>query len=315
MKFGIPYMGSKSGIVKVICRNLPQAENFYDLFGGGFCVTHAMLALHPKRYKRFFFNEIEHGTVDLIQRAIRGEFNYDRFKPKFISREEFFKNKDTCAYTRLIWSFGNNQKDYLFGEDIEPYKRSLHNAVVFNEFDEMAKKVFGKDRFDEKSTITQRRLFSRWATKIRVGELQQLQRLQRLEQLEQLERLQQLERLERLERLELTSLDYRAVEIRPNSVVYCDPPYAGTAEYTRPFDHVAFWLWARECKHPIFISEYWAPDDFRIVLSIEKKSRLSGKGATKTLNECLFVNPTGAEHLSSIGVKTFPNTGKRRANW
>jgi hypothetical protein len=178
MKFGIPYMGSKSGIARVICRNLPGAENFYDLFGGGFCISHCVLALHPKKYKRFFFNEIEPGTVDLIRRAIAGEFNYTRFKPPFVSREEFLQKKDRCAYTRLLWSFGNNQKCYLFGEDIEPYKRSLHNAVVFNQFDETAKKVFGKERFDEKSTITQRRLFSRWATKTRIGELQQLEQLQ-----------------------------------------------------------------------------------------------------------------------------------------
>jgi site-specific DNA-adenine methylase len=33
--YGIPYMGSKSDIVASIALNLPPAENFYDLFGGG----------------------------------------------------------------------------------------------------------------------------------------------------------------------------------------------------------------------------------------------------------------------------------------
>jgi hypothetical protein len=76
--------------------------------------------------------------------------------------------------------------------------------------------------------------FSRWATKMRIGELEQLEQLQ---QLERLERLQltgaDCSELEQLLQLELTSLDYRAVEIKPNSVVYCDPPYAGTASYTQ----------------------------------------------------------------------------------
>jgi site-specific DNA-adenine methylase len=297
MNFGIPYMGSKSGIVKILCRSLPSAENFYDLFGGGFSVTHAMIELHPKKYQRFHFNELEADTVELIKRAIAGEFNCDRFKPPWVSREDFFRKKDQCAYARVIWSFGNNQKNYLFGEDIEPYKRSLHNAVVFNEFDDLAKKVFGKNKFDDKSTITQRRLHARWATKTRAGELQQLQ---------------QLERLEQLQRLDFTSLNYQSVEIKPNSVVYCDPPYSGTAGYTKPFDHKRFWAWAEALPHPCFISEYSAPNNFRVVFSIEKKSRLSSKGLTKTAHETLFVNPAGQSLLESMGIKTFANHGGRR---
>lgn len=308
MNFGIPYMGSKAGIARVICRALPGAENFYDLFGGGFSITHCMMHLHPKKYRRFFFNEFEPSNVDLIKRAIAGEFNYERFAPPFVSRSEFAAKKDTCAYTRLLWSFGNNQKNYLFNKEIEPLKRSLHNAVVFNQFDEFARKIFRKDRFAEASTITQRRLVSRRAVMLsRNGELQQLEHLERLQQL------QQLERLERLERLHLTALDYRAVEIKPDSVVYCDPPYAGTAGYTNPFDNAAFWAWARKLSAPVFVSEYAAPADFRVVLSIEKKSKLSQKGSTHTKNEMLFANEAAATMLASIGAKTFENTGRRTA--
>lgn len=35
MNYGIPYMGSKSGIARDIVPRLPSAKNFYDLFGGG----------------------------------------------------------------------------------------------------------------------------------------------------------------------------------------------------------------------------------------------------------------------------------------
>ena len=41
-------MGSKSGIVTELCRAFPKADNFYDLFGGGFAVSHFML-LHRGR--------------------------------------------------------------------------------------------------------------------------------------------------------------------------------------------------------------------------------------------------------------------------
>ena len=307
MNFGIPYMGSKSGIASVICRSIPSAENLYDLFGGGFCVTHCMLSMRPEKYRRYFFNEIEADTVGLIKRAISGEFNYEKFKPPFISHVEFMARKDSCAYTRLLWSFGNNQKCYLFGEDIEPKKKSLHNAVVFNQFDDFAIMAIGIPKFVERWTITQRRLYARGATVRRMGELQRLQQLERLEQLEQLERLEQ------LQQLEMSSLDYAEVPILPNSVVYCDPPYAGTAKYTRPFDHARFWNWAALLPHPVFISEYQAPAEFRVALSIEKKSRLSGVGMKATKNEMLFVNGAGAELLESLGRKTFNNLGVRTA--
>ena len=39
MNYGIPYMGSKSTVAASIALNFPEAENFYDPFGGGFSMT------------------------------------------------------------------------------------------------------------------------------------------------------------------------------------------------------------------------------------------------------------------------------------
>jgi len=39
----IPYMGSKQQIVKQLLEQIPTAENFYDLFGGGGSVTEGAL--------------------------------------------------------------------------------------------------------------------------------------------------------------------------------------------------------------------------------------------------------------------------------
>lgn len=61
--------------------------------------------------------------------------------------------------------------------------------------------------------------------------------------------------------------DYRdcTPDIDANTVVYCDPPYAGTTGYkgTAPFDHDAFWtvcrMWA-DTGALVFVSEYSCPE-------------------------------------------------------
>lgn len=287
--WGIPYMGSKSDIISSLALNFPKAENFYDLFGGGACVSHYLLAEKPNWYKNFFYNEIEQTTVQLIQDVLDGK--YKDFKPPWVSREEFFAKKDTDAYTRLIWSFGNNQRCYIFGQDIELYKKSLHQAVVFDEFDDTARQVTKLNRWPKNiDTIKQRRLYISQRIKFDMPhstptELLQLQQLQHLQRLERLERLEQLER-----KLTTTALDYREVTIKPDSVVYCDIPYKGTASYVSTFNHSEFYEWARTRDFPVFISEYQMPDDFKAVYTIKKKTKLSGKGMTAHHDEKLYWN-------------------------
>ncbi len=280
--FGIPYMGSKDKIIHKIASVLPKAENFYDLFGGGFSVSHYMA--YFKKYPRVIYNEFKSDVVQLVRDAIAGKYNYNVFKPEWISREEFMRRKDTDAYVRCLWSFGNNQKDYLFGEENELRKKSLHNAVVFNEFDAQAIDLLKIKSFPSHLSIRGRRLMCRSIIVNRTGELEQLQ------QLERLERLQQLERLERLQQLELSSKSYDEVEILPNSVIYCDPPYKGTADYITPFNHDKFWQWVRTNPHPVFVSEYQAPPDMKTIMAINKKTTLSSKGMTATKPEKLFGN-------------------------
>ena len=268
-------MGSKDGIAYKIAPLFPKADNFYDLFGGGFAMSHFMVYHHANKYKRFFYNELKSDVVQLISDAIAGRYNYNVFKPKWISREEFMLKKDQDAYIRCLWSFGNNQKDYLFGKDSELNKRSLHNAVVFNDFDTLVIKLLRINSFPAHLSIRGRRLLCRSLVVERKGELQQLERLQQLQQLEQLERLQRLQRLQQLERLELSSLSYDRVQILPNSVVYCDPPYKGTADYIASFDHDKFWDWVRIQANPVFVSEYNAPKDIKVIMAVNRKDRLS----------------------------------------
>lgn len=284
-KYGIPYMGSKGNIAEKIISFLPIAENFYDLFGGGFSISHC--AMISKKWNQVHYNEINADTVDLVKRAIDGEFNYNKFKPKFISREEFFEKKDSDPYIRIVWSFGNNQKDYLFSKEIEGYKKSLHNFVVFGELDETAKKYLGIEKNPSIDDITARRIFCRQRIKQIRGDIQRLQQLQ------------QLERLQQLEQLRTSSLSYEQVPIKSNSIVYCDPPYKGTAEYNVSFDHDKFYKWCVSSPFPVFVSEYdMKVDGMYLVNYFNKRSMLSADKSVGYKVEKIYANKIAVELLN-----------------
>ena len=81
----------------------------------------------------------------------------------------------------------------------------------------------------------------------------------------------------------IESHDYRELAIPPKSVIYCDPPYAGTSHYASKFDNDAFWCWARAKAndgHTVFVSEYGAPVDFECVWEKKLSSSLSANGVT-----------------------------------
>lgn len=288
IKYGIPYQGSKTKLVERIARFFPNADHFYDLFGGGFSVSHYMMRHRSKSYDSFHYNELRTGMCELIRDAFDGKYNYDVFKPEWINREKFMAEKESNAYIKIIWSFGNNGDDYLFGKEIESQKRSIHQAVVFDEFDVFMHETFKIDRWPNKLTITGKRLYLRRLINSRVD-------LQRLEQLERLEQLQQLERLQQLQQLQLTNLDYRDVQIKNNSVIYCDIPYKGTADYGNSFSHSDFFDWADKQTNPLFISEY-SVDDQRFYLIKEFNHRSSySSGRNDPVKERLYGNKLAYE--------------------
>ena len=291
MNYGLQYMGSKSKIISQFAYLFPKADNFYDLFGGGFSVSHFMIQRHSKDFKEFHFNEIRSGICEIVQRAIKGEYSYERFKMPWVTREEFFEKKESDAFIKVIWSFGNNGKNYLLGKHIENEKRSLHQCVVFGDFDEFSKKFTGMTKWPDNVSFPNRRLFlMARARHVKRLDLQKLERLQQLERLEQLERLQQLEQLQQLERLTFYSDDYRKIEIKNNSVIYCDIPYKGTAEYDESFNHAEFFDWAHAQTSPVFISEYKIDDTrFKLLKEFKHKSGFSG-GTGAAFSERIYGN-------------------------
>lgn len=72
-----------------------------------------------------------------------------------------------------------------------------------------------------------------------------------------------------------------------NTLIYCDPPYAGTSGYkTGAFDHDKFFNWCREQakNNIVFVSEYNAPSGFIKVWQGEIKTNFASSRKTATHN-------------------------------
>lgn len=129
MTYGIGYQGSKNRIANDIIDILPPGNRFVDLFAGGCSVTHC--AMLSGKYNRFLANDIDCRIPQTFKDAIEGKFENER---RWISRDDFFKMKDSDMYVRLIFSFGNNQRGYMYSTNIEPYKKACHYAIAFYEW-------------------------------------------------------------------------------------------------------------------------------------------------------------------------------------
>ena len=96
---------------------------------------------------------------------------------------------------------------------------------------------------------------------------------------------------ENIKGVELVSSSYNGLEIPPNSIIYCDPPYEGTTGYKDKFNHEDFWTWCRvmSCEgHTIFVSEYNAPADFTCIWQQELNVSVAKNGKHKKAVEKLF---------------------------
>lgn len=370
--FGVPYKGSKNSIVRKILPYLPPAKHFYDLFAGGCAMTHA--ALLTSRYDHFYANDLQGDGLKLFLSAIRGDFKNEK---RWISRQDFEKMKNSDPYVSLCWSFGNNQRNYMYAAEIEPWKQALHYARMYHdtslfgnmgiqtdgscadiinhekeykrlyirwwlsrqkyskeEIDELIDRCKGNIKVQEEelrqylvralkaSGLTQSEVQRRLGTQTASHYFGKSQWVFPMEEhyrkmqtfmplpkdyneiiglrnlwqsLQSLQSLQRLQRLQRLQSLEATYLDYRAVEIKPDSVIYCDPPYIGTDEYgcegeVQTFDHAVFYDWCCKQNELVIISEYRMPMDRFACIDIFNKRTLLGSASNgKVRQERLFV--------------------------
>ena len=100
-----------------------------------------------------------------------------------------------------------------------------------------------------------------------------------------------LKQLPKIKDVDFVFASYEDLQIPPNSLIYCDPPYEGTTKYKDDFDHPKFWQWCRDMAskgHIIFVSEYNAPHDFECVWQKEIVSSLTQDTGSKKAVEKLF---------------------------
>lgn len=272
-RYGMPYKGSKNAIAEWVVDMLPKADTLADLFCGGCAITHC--AMERRKYQQYIINDIDARLPVLFEDSIAGKYTTDNQR-EFITREEFFKRKDSDAYVALVWSFGNNGQDYIYGKELEDYKAAYHAAVFGDNVDEL-KKFLPKIENPKETDVDgrYRNIKKQIASQINSNDLRSVERLQSLQSLQRLQRLQG---------------DYQAVEVPDGAVIYCDIPYVGTncGKYGG-FDHPRFYEWAKRQQN-LFVSEYYMPDDFVLLGEREKTILSSAIGGCNKSIERIYTN-------------------------
>lgn len=131
-------MGSKRKLATRILAAMPKRDTLVDLFCGGCAVAHA--AMDGNKFQNIIINDINPMCTQLFTRALRGEYLDER---RWISRDDFEQLKHTDPYVAIVWSFGNNMRDYMYSREVEPLKRAMHYAIYFSDFAPLAELLPG----------------------------------------------------------------------------------------------------------------------------------------------------------------------------
>lgn len=118
MTYGMPYMGSKSQIAEWVVGNLPDANNLYDLFGGGGAITDC--AAQSGKYKKIIYNDIDSTIVNGFLKAVNRLTIAHEIAHCFLHRGDkvsFARMENVPAYMNPEW-----QANAFAGEVLAPYK-------------------------------------------------------------------------------------------------------------------------------------------------------------------------------------------------
>ena len=100
-----------------------------------------------------------------------------------------------------------------------------------------------------------------------------------------------LKQVQRIKGVDFRNSNYEDLEIPNQSVIYCDPPYAGTTKYKDRFDNDRFWQWCDkqfQNGHKVFVSEYVAPEGWKCIWQKEVNNSLTKNTGGKKGVERLF---------------------------
>lgn len=281
MNFGLPYTGSKNKIANWVCDILPNANTLYDLFAGGGAITH--YASLNRKYNNYIVNDLNSLCIKGLKMAFNGEFKNET---RWISRDDFFKLKDTDYYVACCYSFGNNFRTYSYSKETEQFEKAMHYSVFFNDnyllqkFVNIDNLTYTSDNIQDRMIYLRKYLHNFTNFKDKKIQLQNLERLTRLQSFECLQK----------DNIKFYSDDYQNIPLTDkDAVIYCDIPYANKAKYKHSFDYERFYLWAERQEVPIYISEYEMPKDrFICVAEKEKRCTFSSTNNSKVAIERIF---------------------------
>ena len=278
---GLPYVGNKGQKAQKVIDVLPAGNRFIDVFGGGGSIS--LTAASSGKYDTVIYNDRRKTVVNLLKAFIEDNPHFDLTKYVYMDRETFYNWRDNQpdsierTLVLTVWSFSNNLHDYLWGKKIEKEKLQLTRAIFFGDtgtqLDELYEYAKSETTIAGKYTA-----YHKWRREMMITRPKQLQQLERLQRLQQLQQLQQ---------LEYSTLDYRDLVIRPDDVVYCDPPYVNTGVDYGGWDPDAFYAWLAACPaKQIYISEYTQLPNTDVAFNLGSKLSLTGAGTRR--NELLL---------------------------
>lgn len=227
--YGIPYMGSKQKlvdkIVPFILNRHPDTAHFYDLFGGGASVALYAVRKYPKL--NVHYNELSTAIGGLLEHIQAGSnipfdfVNRSEFERKYTGDDWYAGLLQTC------WTFGNNQKSYLYGLDIQDYKEALTELVMTGKGDIPYIESFTNEYILKNSGKTiNTRIFlnaERYKTPYqrRIVLARQIEQIGALQHLARLERLRQIQNMPGISELDITTgLSYSDVPINEREREY-----------------------------------------------------------------------------------------------
>ena len=220
-------------------------------------------------------------------------FEEMEIKLKSASRIEITKNKKELKEKYIIWyvrevlhsdyeieklrkdlteNIKNNREElrqYL----IDALKKSglTQSEVDRRNGNQMSGHYFGKSQWQFPTREEYKKMQEYLPLEKDYDEIYGLQDL--MQSLQSLERLQSLQSLQSLEQF---STDYAEIEIKKDSIIYCDIPYKGTDVYNGiDFDHERFYSWCKKQTELCFISSYEMPEDFIPITEFPHRSILS----------------------------------------
>jgi len=287
MTYGLPCMGSKSRIAKKIIDFLPKAKNLYDLFMGGGAI--ADCAAKSGKWENVIANDVDPLKTRLYQKAMNGEYANET---RWISREDFFRLKDTDEYVAAVWSFGNDTRNYIYGRNNEAHKKALHYAIYFDDYSLLNAEGNFPPPLTSNDYYERYQELKKWFRS--AGYSREHRESRHIESEARVQSIERSAKLRNVAKIDIRTGDYRDVEIAKDSVIYCDIPYRGRREYNYTIDYDEFYNWCLNQNEPVYVSSLEMPENmFRCVWECEHAYTLGTRNNCKCVEKIFMPMKNG----------------------